>query len=88
MFEYWTTPPIDPIIKVYVFNYSNIADVESGVDKRIRVEEIGPYVYRERIIKTGLKYEGDKVTFNVSSTKQECLLIKRRYKLVSTLKAL
>jgi scavenger receptor class B, member 1 len=66
MFEYWTTPPIDPIIKVYVFNYSNIAEVESGVDKLIRLQEVGPYVYRERIVKTGLIYEGDKITFHVS----------------------
>lgn len=68
MFEYWTSPPIDPIVKVYVFNYSNIFEVESGVDKRIRLDEVGPYVYRERTVKTGLKLEGDKITFNVSES--------------------
>lgn len=69
MLNYWTTPPIDPIIKVYVFNYTNILELENGIDKRIKLDEVGPYVYRERIEKTGLIYEQDKISFNVSSWK-------------------
>lgn len=66
MLEYWSMPPIEPIIKVYVFNYTNIVEVESGADKIIRVEEIGPYVYRERIVKTNMRFEDGRITFNVS----------------------
>lgn len=65
MLEYWTKPPIDPLIKIYVFNYTNIQDVLSGVDKRIKLKEVGPYVYRERIEKIGLNFEGHSITFNV-----------------------
>lgn len=66
MFEYWTNPPIDPIIKVYVFNYTNILEIANGVDELIRLEEVGPWTYSERVVKTGLIYEGGKVTFKVS----------------------
>lgn len=65
MLDYWIKPPIDPILKIYVFNYTNIVDVLSGLEKRIKVEELGPYIYRERIEKTGLTYEGHRITFHV-----------------------
>jgi scavenger receptor class B, member 1 len=65
MFDYWTTPPVDIIIKIYVFNYSNIFEFENGIEKRLRLDEVGPYVYRERTVKTGMKFDGDKITFSV-----------------------
>lgn len=68
MLDYWINPPFDPIIKIYVFNYTNIANVTKGVDKLIRLEQVGPYVYREQIVKTGLTFEGHKITFFVSSS--------------------
>jgi hypothetical protein len=66
MFDYWTKPPIDPIIKVYVFNYTNILKVMNGVDKLIKLEEVGPFIYRERVEKTEVVIEGDKISFSVS----------------------
>lgn len=65
MLDYWITPPIHPIIKIYIFNYTNANNVTKGVDKLIRLKEVGPYVYRERIEKTGLSFEGHKITFYV-----------------------
>lgn len=66
MFEYWTNPPIDPLIKVYVFNFTNIFEFENGIDKLIKVKEVGPFTYNERIVKTDLSYDDDKITFRVS----------------------
>lgn len=65
MLEYWTNPPVDPIIKVYVFNYTNIIEVLEGTEKQIKVQEVGPYVYRERVKKTGLKFEEHRISFYV-----------------------
>lgn len=65
MLDYWTKPPVDPIIKVYVFNYSNILDVIDGTDRLIKLKEVGPYVYRERVQKTGLTYEGHRISYYV-----------------------
>jgi CD36 family len=65
MLDYWSSPPFDPTVKVYVFNYSNIAEVLSGAEKKIKVKEIGPYVFTERTIRTSLIFDGDKITFHV-----------------------
>lgn len=78
MLNYWTAPPIDPLIKVYVFNYTNIFEVENGIDELIRVEEVGPYVYRERIVKTHLVFDDDKITFRVSLMSTKSLLLEVR----------
>lgn len=66
MFEYWTKPPLDPIIRAYVFNYTNIFKVLDGVDTIIELEEVGPYVYREQTLKTDVKIEGDLISFRVN----------------------
>ena len=66
MFDYWTEPPIDPILKVYIFNYTNINDVLNGDTKIIKLNEVGPYVYRERVVKTELEIDGHKISFRVS----------------------
>lgn len=71
MFSYYTSPPIDPILKVWMFNYTNIDDVLNGSAKIIKLDEIGPYVYRERIEKTGIDVQGQLITFRVSFTFKE-----------------
>jgi len=43
MLAAWLTPPIVPILKVYLFNITNPAEVLEGHDPI--TEEIGPYVY-------------------------------------------
>ncbi|CRL07871.1 CLUMA_CG021030, isoform A [Clunio marinus] len=64
MLEYWAHPPVDIIIKVHVFNYTNIFQVLNGTEKKIKLDEVGPYVYREHIEKTQLVFEDNKITFN------------------------
>ena len=43
MLAAWLTPPIVPILKVYLFNITNPAQVLEGQDPITK--EIGPYVY-------------------------------------------
>jgi len=50
MFSAWLTPPIVPLLKVYVFNITNGAQVLEGADPM--TEEIGPYVYSATHIRT------------------------------------
>lgn len=66
MFLYYTSPPIDPILKVWMFNYTNIDDVLNGSAKTIKLNEVGPYIYRERIEKTGIDVQGQLITFRVN----------------------
>lgn len=64
--EWWLRPPIDPIVKVYVFNYTNIDSFLNGSDTKIFVDEIGPYSYREHIEKVNVRFNDDQITFHVS----------------------
>lgn len=41
----WKNPSWQPLVSVYVFNYTNEEAVEEGTEKP-NVQEIGPYVFR------------------------------------------
>ena len=45
MTSLWVEPPFNPRLHVYVYNVTNHEAFLSGLDNKIRVEEIGPYVY-------------------------------------------
>lgn len=65
MMKWYLNPPIDKIIKVYLFNYTNIERFMNGQDKKIQINQIGPYVYTEFAEKVNVRTEGYKITFNV-----------------------
>lgn len=45
IFDLWKKPPMDVFLKVYIFNITNTEEfLQGGV--RLKVEEIGPYVYQ------------------------------------------
>jgi hypothetical protein len=46
VFEMWSRPPVHPLHYIYLFNYTNIEDFEAERADKLKVEEIGPYVYR------------------------------------------
>lgn len=71
MLDYWTNPPIGQLIKIYVFNYTNIENVTRGVEKIIKLQEVGPYVYHERFVKTKLTFEDHKIKSFVSISKSD-----------------
>lgn len=44
-FELWSKPSPKPQYKVSIFNYTNVQEFENGYDKKLKVKELGPYVY-------------------------------------------
>ncbi|KAL2735886.1 lysosome membrane protein 2-like isoform X1 [Vespula squamosa] len=46
-FDFWEHPPVKLIYKFYIFNYTNVEDFESGKANKLRVQQLGPYIYRE-----------------------------------------
>lgn len=66
MFNWWQNPPVTPIVKVHVFNYSNFDRYMIGDDEKIKVVELGPYTYREIVKKIHMKIHNDAISFNVS----------------------
>ncbi|XP_032596531.1 scavenger receptor class B member 1 [Drosophila grimshawi] len=43
----YEVPPVDVYITVYMFNYTNSDAFIAGIDTKIKIAEIGPYVYKE-----------------------------------------
>ncbi|XP_058459928.1 lysosome membrane protein 2 isoform X2 [Malaya genurostris] len=56
---WWERPPVNPLLKVHVFNYTNIDDFFSGIAEKLKVVDLGPYVYLETSDKVNISYNGD-----------------------------
>ncbi|KAH0550224.1 scavenger receptor class B member 1-like isoform X1 [Cotesia glomerata] len=61
IFELWRKPPVDLYLKVYLFNVTNHDRYMSGVDSKLKFQEVGPYVYKENL-------EHSNITFNDNGT--------------------
>lgn len=44
-FGWWSKPPVEPVIRVYVYNVTNADEFLNNGSKPI-LDELGPYVYR------------------------------------------
>ncbi|XP_034941123.1 scavenger receptor class B member 1-like [Chelonus insularis] len=53
VFVTWRKPPVDVLLNVYVFNITN-ADAFLRGEEKLRVEEVGPYVYQEELENTNI----------------------------------
>lgn len=56
MFEWWSKPPVRALYKIKIFNYTNVEDFESGKANKLKVEEVGPYIYRETVTRIDKKF--------------------------------
>lgn len=46
-FNLWQHPPIKIEYRIHIFNYTNVKEFETGRASKLRVQELGPYVYQE-----------------------------------------
>lgn len=80
--EWWQKSPIQPLLKIHIFNYTNIDDFLSGRDKKIKLQDVGPYVYKEFGQRVNLAFSDDnKITFNVSCGRCD---VKKTHEIYST----
>ncbi|XP_033223923.1 scavenger receptor class B member 1-like [Belonocnema kinseyi] len=61
IFDIWRLAPVDLYLKVYLFNVTNHEEYIAGIDKKLKFQEVGPYVYKELM-------EHGNVTFNDNGT--------------------
>nr|APG32553.1 sensory neuron membrane protein [Conogethes punctiferalis] len=67
MFEKWRKLPMPLIFKVFVFNVTNAEDVNAGA--RPKLQELGPYVYKEYRERTVLGYgDNDTIKYMLKKT--------------------
>jgi hypothetical protein len=66
--EKWIHSP-NKILKIHIFNYTNIDRFIKGLDDKIRVKDIGPYVYSETSDKVQLAFTDDhKIVYHENRT--------------------
>uniref|UniRef100_A0A1B6DPI6 Scavenger receptor class B member 1 n=1 Tax=Clastoptera arizonana TaxID=38151 RepID=A0A1B6DPI6_9HEMI len=61
LYSLWQKPPVKIFIKVFIFNVTNAKEFLMKKDLKLKVHEIGPYVYSEQLVNTN-------VTFNNNHT--------------------
>ncbi|XP_055318862.1 scavenger receptor class B member 1-like isoform X3 [Sitodiplosis mosellana] len=54
--HYFIQPPLNPQLKVHIFNYTNTERFLDGLDKKLIVKDIGPFVYTEKTQKVEVVY--------------------------------
>lgn len=47
LYKLWLNPPLEVFIVAYIFNYTNVEAFVSGREPKLKLEEVGPYVYKE-----------------------------------------
>lgn len=45
-FDWWFYPPDEVLLKVYIFNVTNSEEFLTGVDSKLKLNEVGPIIYR------------------------------------------
>jgi len=55
-YKMWKGPFMRSILKVYIFNYTNVDEFEKGLADKLNVKEIGPFVYEEIIEKVNINF--------------------------------
>ncbi|KAJ8956236.1 hypothetical protein NQ318_014967 [Aromia moschata] len=58
-FHMWEKPTPKTLYSIYVFNYTNIKDFERRMDDKLRVKEVGPYVYEETLERVNFVFNDD-----------------------------
>ncbi|XP_049883790.1 scavenger receptor class B member 1-like [Pectinophora gossypiella] len=62
-FSIWQRPNVNPLMKVHIFNYTNWERVRSGQDEKLKVEDVGPYVYSQQLERVNIKFWKDQLSF-------------------------
>lgn len=63
-FLLWQRPPVGLLMRVYVFNYTNRDEFESGNASKLRVQQVGPFVYRESLSRVNVQmHDNGTVTY-------------------------
>ncbi|KAG5674768.1 hypothetical protein PVAND_004718 [Polypedilum vanderplanki] len=63
MLDWYINPPVNKILKVYIFNYTNIEKYKSGEDKKLHVQDIGPFSFEEIADKIDVKWNDEFLTY-------------------------
>lgn len=63
VYKNWLNPPIDSFLELYLWNWTNAEDYRT---EKPRLEQLGPYTFREKMERVGLVWNDDEDTLTFS----------------------
>ncbi|XP_050533291.1 scavenger receptor class B member 1-like [Daktulosphaira vitifoliae] len=65
LYESWKEPPVKPLLCIHIFNYTNVNEFMNGEEPKLKVEQLGPYCYRETLYRVNITdHKNGTQTFN------------------------
>lgn len=58
-YKWWVSPPVRPYVAIYMFNYTNAEEYTTEIDSKLKVQEVGPYVYRTNTEKVNVVFNSN-----------------------------
>ena len=69
-FIWWKDPQPEILLNVYVFNITNSEDFISGKDKKLKLQEIGPIVFREYSVNRNISFHEENSTMSYTVSRR------------------
>ncbi|KAG5888817.1 hypothetical protein JTB14_016019 [Gonioctena quinquepunctata] len=69
VYNMWLEPPIDLVAKIYIFNITNGEEFFGGVDSKIKMREVGPIIYRQKVLHKNIVFN-ENGTFSYTSNRK------------------
>ena len=57
--KWWKTPPLEPQLRLHIFNYTNADAFLRGQAPKLIVEDLGPYIYLEKVEKVNVVFNSN-----------------------------
>lgn len=65
--HYFIHPPLNPQLRVHIFNYTNTERFLDGLDDKLIVKDVGPFVYTEKTQKVEVVYnDNNTISYRVN----------------------
>ena len=47
IYSLWKQPPVNPEMKIYLFNLTNVKEWMEGSHLKLKLDQVGPFTYKE-----------------------------------------
>ncbi|CAO1322116.1 unnamed protein product [Diamesa tonsa] len=61
---WWLNPKPEVLLNVYIFNITNSAEFMKGTDKVLKLQEVGPIVYQEKLLHKDVEFHKENSTMS------------------------
>lgn len=55
-YDWWVSPPDEILLRIYLFNITNLEAFLSGTDQKLNLDEVGPIIFQEKLNHTNVTH--------------------------------